>query len=85
MKDLNPVRYFYKLKSVNRHNSQGSRKESSAEHAWSCLILADYFMEKVKQKLDRVKVYEMLLYHDVVEIKTGDVNIIDEHKRKNKI
>ncbi|MFH0700953.1 MAG: HD domain-containing protein [Candidatus Woesearchaeota archaeon] len=84
MTELDKLRYFYRLKSVDRHNSQGSRKESSAEHTWSCLILADYFFSKIKQKLDRVKVYKMLMYHDLVEIEEGDVNILHEEKRKNK-
>lgn len=84
MSDLNKLRYFYRLKSVDRNNSQGSRKESSAEHTWSCLVLADYFLGKVKQKLDRVKVYEMLMYHDVVEIEEGDVDLLDQERRTEK-
>jgi putative hydrolase of HD superfamily len=84
MAHLNQLRYFYHLKSVERHNSQGKRKESSAEHSWSGLVLADYFLGKVKQKLDKIKVYEMLLYHDLVEIEVGDVNITDGDKRKGK-
>lgn len=84
MNDLNKLRIIYQLKSVSRFNSVGTRKESSAEHSWSCLVLADYFLGKIKQKLDKIKVYEMLMYHDLVEIYAGDVNILDTEKRKYK-
>jgi putative hydrolase of HD superfamily len=65
-------------------NSVQKRKESSAEHSWSCLVLADYFLGKIKQKLDKVKVHEMLLYHDLVEIEEGDVDVLDQERRKEK-
>ena len=35
-----------------------------------------------KQKIDRVKVYELLMYHDVVEIECGDVCISKEEQHK---
>lgn len=76
------IRKIYKLKEVYRANSVGDRRESSAEHSWSCLMLADYFLNKVKEKLDRLKVYELLMYHDLVEIEAGDVPIYLDRKGK---
>ena len=84
MENINKLRKFYQLKNVERANTVSDRKESSAEHSWSCLILADYFLSGMKEKLDRVKVYELLMYHDVVEIETGDICISDEKRRKGK-
>jgi len=81
MEELMKIRKFYELKKVYRQNSVGRRKESSAEHTWSCLILADYFLNINKIKLDRLKVYELLMYHDVVEIYAGDTPI---HKKEQK-
>lgn len=72
MDELQRIRKLYKLKSVYRDSSVGNRKESSAEHSWSCLMLADYFIEKMNLKIDRIKVYELLMYHDLVEIEAGD-------------
>ncbi len=74
MKDINALLKLYELKNVERMNSVKNRKESSAEHSWSCLILADYFLSKMKNNLniDRLKVYELLMYHDVMEIEAGD-------------
>ncbi|MCK5107137.1 MAG: HD domain-containing protein [Nanoarchaeota archaeon] len=72
MEEINKLRIINKLKSVYRSAPIDDRKESSAEHSWSCLLLADYFLGKIEEKLDRVKVYELLMYHDVVEIEAGD-------------
>jgi len=85
METINKLRTFYHLKNVERACSVGGRKESSAEHSWSCLILADYFLTIMKdQSLDRLKIYEMLMYHDVVEIETGDIPIHHEEERRGK-
>ncbi len=84
MDELQRLRKFYELKRVERANSVGGRKESSAEHSWSCLILADYFMSEMDLKLDRLKVYELLMYHDLVEIEAGDVCISKEELRRDK-
>lgn len=75
MNDIDKLRVFYKLKSTYRFAHVDDRHESSAEHTWSCLILADYFLTKFSQNIDRLKVYELLMYHDVVEIETGDIPI----------
>lgn len=72
MEDINKFRVFNKLKSVYRANSVDIRKESSAEHSWSCLLLADFFLTLTDSNLDRLRVYELLMYHDVVEIEAGD-------------
>lgn len=85
MEDLNKIRKLYQLKHVERAGPVGKRKESSAEHSWSSLILADYFLSKIKDKnLDRLKVYELLMYHDVVEIECGDIPIHHVQQRENK-
>lgn len=72
MKEILKFKEFNKLKKIYRMNSVGNRKESSAEHTWSSLILADYFLEKINLKINRLKIYEILIYHDVVEIQAGD-------------
>ena len=72
IKGIHKFRTFNKLKSVYRKNSVANRKESSAEHSWSCLLLADFFLSKLDLNLDKIKVYELLIYHDVLEIELGD-------------
>lgn len=82
--DIHKSRIFNKLKTVYRFNSVENRKESSAEHSWSCLILADFFISKYNFNIDRLKVYELLMYHDVVEIESGDSPLHPEIKRLDK-
>jgi len=72
MKEINAFRILNGLKSAYRLNKVGERRESAAEHSWSCLLLADPFLSSCEEPLDRLKVYELLLYHDVVEIIVGD-------------
>ena len=84
METIHKLRKFYQLKHVERAGLVGERKESSAEHTWSALILADYFLSIMDNSLDRLKVYELLMYHDVVEIETGDIPVHHIEKRVNK-
>ena len=84
MDQIHKFRVFNKLKSVYRFTSVDGRKESVAEHSWSCLVLADFFLSQMKIRLDRVKIYELLMYHDVVEIETGDVPLHPEVESKGK-
>jgi putative hydrolases of HD superfamily len=84
MDDLMKIRKLYALKRVMRATSVADRHESSAEHSWSCLVLADYLMNRMENKLDRVKVYELLMYHDVVEVETGDTPLEKKEERKAK-
>ena len=84
MEELHDLREIYKLKQVYRQNSVERRKESSAEHSWSCLVLADYFLSKTEQDIDRLKVYELLIYHDLVEIDTGDIPLKPGEDRDGK-
>ena len=81
MENIIKIKKLYQLKNIDRANSVKNRKESSAEHSWSCLILADYFLSRIKQKLDRIKVYELLMYHDVVEIESDDSPLNPEKER----
>src|SRR3989338_7190882 len=79
MDDIHKFRIFNRLKSVYRYASVDDRHESTAEHSWSSLVLADFFLNemivKKKMNIDRLKVYELLMYHDIVEIEAGDTTL----------
>ncbi|MCX6709638.1 MAG: HD domain-containing protein [Candidatus Woesearchaeota archaeon] len=68
------------LKEINRTGKVKNRFESSAEHSWSCMILAQYFLPKIKHRIDEKKIMRMLLYHDVIEIESGDTIVFDSDK-----
>lgn len=86
----------YKLKWVARNSSNFyydskeninyKRKETTAEHVYSCLKLADFFLitEEEFADLDRLKIYELLMYHDDVEIETEDTCISQREEREKK-
>ena len=84
MKEILQFNVINELKKITRMNSVGKRKGSVAEHTWSSMMLADFFLEKEKLKIDRLKVYELLMYHDLLEIETGDIPILPELKNIDK-
>jgi len=87
---------MYKLKHIAKNCSNFyydskedinyKRKETVAEHIYSSQKLADFFIlnEKEFLKLDKLKILELLMYHDDIEILTQDTCISQEEKRKIK-
>lgn len=65
-----------RLKTVFRQTRIGdySRRENSAEHSWHAALAAVVLAEHANRaNLDLLRVVQMLLVHDLVEIDTGDV------------
>jgi len=83
MHELDRIYEAYKLKQVSRFNNVLLRKESSAEHVFSSLFLAQYFLKKVKG-LSEEKVMRMILYHDLVEVYAGDKYTFDLNELEQK-
>jgi len=82
--EIQRFRIFNKLKTVYRATNLDDRHESTADHTYSCLLLADLFL-KEHPKINKLKVYELLMYHDVVEIESGDTDItLDSDKEEQK-
>jgi putative hydrolase of HD superfamily len=81
-KEIIDIHELFLLKEVERRSRVKGRYESSAEHTWSCMILAQYFIPKVSQFLDEKKVMKMLLYHDLIEIESGDTFFFDDNLTK---
>lgn len=86
----------YEIKTISRNCSNHyfcektqehiERKETSAEHVTSCLKLADFFLltEEEFFHLSRLEVYDILLYHDDIEILGDDTCISDRKWRQRK-
>lgn len=72
-----------KLKNVIRRGWECrqfnvQRSESDAEHVYSMLMLAYFIIEKEKIKdLDTLKVFKMIMFHDLGEIEIGDITPFD--------
>jgi len=79
MSDIHKIYKLYELKFVNRRGVINDRHETSAEHTYSCLVLAKYFLPLIDQKIDELKVMNMILFHDIIEIESGDTfNLIHD-------
>lgn len=68
-----------KLKAVCRRTPliDGSRLENSAEHSWHLLLTAIVLREYTHIHCDLLRVLEMLIVHDLVEIDAGDTCAYD--------
>ncbi len=84
MNNFAKLEHLIKLKGVTRQGEVKDRRESTAEHTWACMILAEHFLKIIKQPLDEVKVMKLIMFHDLVEIECGDIDVLDEEGRKNK-
>ena len=68
-----------RLKGVVRQNylADGSRRENTAEHSWHVTLMAMILSEHAAEAVDRARVLELLLVHDLVEIDAGDTFAYD--------
>lgn len=68
------------LRGVTRHNKllDASREENSAEHSWHLTLYALVLEGHAPDGVDILRVIQMLLLHDIVEIDVGDHPIHEE-------
>lgn len=76
--EIDKIRYIYRLKKEIRYAQRRNDildTESVAEHIFGMHVLTDYFLplEDEFNQLDRVKVSQMVTWHELDEIETGDV------------
>jgi len=76
--EIKKIQTLYKLKGVIRYNQARrieSHTESVAEHIYAMHILVDYFLplEDEKGRWNKLKIHQMVQYHDLDEIETGDI------------
>lgn len=81
-KIINFLRLIERFKTIERFNktSNLNRAESDAEHTWH-LVMMVYLMSKLRPELDKMKLIELALVHDLVEVYAGDVNLWDDNKK----
>src|SRR5581483_5621299 len=86
--EAHKLRVGFGMKSTIRYATKrevGVHAESVAEHVFALIYLAHYFLEfePLAKGLDRLKVYDTLLFHDFGEIKYGDA--VTYHKTKEHV
>ena len=78
LSEIKKLQYLYELKRVIRNDqirTDDPASESVAEHIYSMNILARYFLplEDSEGKLDARLVHQLILWHEIDEIETGDI------------
>ena len=76
--EMRRIRELYVLKHTMRYRStrdHSVHSESVAEHLFGIQVLAQYFLplEDPSGTLDRVRINELILFHEIGEIETGDI------------
>ena len=68
-----------KMKEITRQTylADGSRKENDAEHSFHLALMASVLAEYNDEPVDKARVMEMVLVHDLVEIEAGDTYAYD--------
>lgn len=74
-----------KLKTTTRHSwlTDSGRQESVAEHSWMLCLLALVMNDKLEAEVDIMKVFKMLIIHDLAEAVTGDIPAHEVSARKD--
>lgn len=83
-KQINFIKEIDKLKNIFRQTYllDGKRRENDAEHSWHLAIIALLLHEHSNAKIDPIKVVQMVLIHDIVEIDAGDTFVYDTAARE---
>ncbi|CAB4960355.1 unannotated protein [freshwater metagenome] len=69
-----------RMKAVLRqsHVAAVDRPENDAEHSWHLALMAIVLAEHAAEPVDRARVVELLVLHDLVEVYAGDVPLHDD-------
>jgi putative hydrolase of HD superfamily len=76
-----------RMKSIYRtvQISTLDRGESDAEHSWHMALFLMLLENDLPQDIDKLKLYKILLIHDLVEVYAGDTAVYDDVGRKDKV
>jgi putative hydrolase of HD superfamily len=76
-----------RLKEIFRRTylNENGRAENSAEHSWHLAIAALLLGEYANESVDKGRVLELLLIHDIVEIDAGDTFLYDPDANRDKL
>ncbi|MEZ0006840.1 putative hydrolase of HD superfamily [Flavobacterium sp. 28YEA47A] len=82
LKQVAFIKEIDKLKYIQRRTRlfQSDRHENDAEHSWHLAMMAVVLAGHSDKSIDVLKVVQMVLIHDLVEIDAGDTFIYDTSK-----
>ena len=81
----NITNFLFEVGSLKRiirsgYQTLGSGGETIAEHTFCCAVIG-YSLAKI-EKADENKVLKMCLFHDLLETRTGDLNLVNKQYNK---
>lgn len=81
-KQIDFIHEIDKLKYIQRMTClfNSDRRENDAEHSWHLCMMAMVLAPHANETIDLLKVFKMLLIHDIVEIDAGDTFLFDTQK-----
>lgn len=77
--EIKTLLYLFSHQEVIRHGldrkSEEFKSQSVSEHIYNMMTLCQYFLplEDPENKLNKTRITELILWHDIEEIETGDV------------
>ena len=76
-----------RLKQVIRRSYlvDASRLENSAEHSWHLALMALVLQEHANEEVSLLRVLQMVVIHDLVEIDCGDTYLFDDAAQAGKL
>jgi len=82
IKQVNFIKEIDKLKYIQRKTRlfNSNRHENDAEHSWHLAMMAMVLAGHANKPIDVLKVVQMVLIHDIVEIDAGDTFMYDTQK-----
>jgi len=78
LSEIKGLQYLFRSSEVIRHglhrDEEQYKTQSVAEHISNIMILCEYFipLEDSESTWDRYKIHQMIMWHDLGEIETGD-------------
>lgn len=78
------LRIVERLKTINRQPKVLDRHESTSEHSFHAVLIADMLSAYYPEGVDVQRVKDLVLYHDLVEVHAGDAALADTEARNNK-
>jgi putative hydrolase of HD superfamily len=86
--EMKRIRRMYVLKETMRYMSvrdNSVHSESVAEHLFGMQVLVQYFLplEDPEGVLDSVRINEIILFHEIGEVETGDISF--HHKKQEHV
>lgn len=86
LKIIKFLKEIEKYKTIEREIfiSTLKRKESDAEHAWHSAMILFLLEKELKESIDILKAFKMVLIHDIIEIYAGDTFAFDKEGKKSK-